>query len=45
MFSSIPELLDELLIGGNVGRRARIASRIPASMVPAIRRDKFCCAM
>ena len=41
MFSSIPELLDELLIGGNVGRRARIASRIPASMVPAIRRDKF----
>jgi len=41
MFSSIPELLDELLIGGNVGRRARIASRIPASVVPAIRRDKF----
>jgi phenylacetate-CoA ligase len=41
MFSSIPALLDELLIGGNVARRARLASRIPASVVPAIRRDKF----
>jgi hypothetical protein len=41
MFSSIPALLDELLIGGNVARRARLASRIPASIVPAIRRDKF----
>ena len=41
MLSSIPELLDELLIGGNVGRRALIASKIPPSVVPAIRRDKF----
>jgi phenylacetate-CoA ligase len=41
MLSSIPALLDEWLIGGNVGRRARIAARIPPSMVPAIRRDKF----
>jgi phenylacetate-CoA ligase len=41
MLSAIPELLDDLLIGANVARRARLAARIPPSIVPVIRRDKF----
>lgn len=41
MLSWIPELFDELLIGGNVPRRAKLAARIPPAIVPAIRRDKF----
>src|SRR5580700_2479760 len=41
MLSSIPALLDQWLIGSNVRRRARIASRIPPSVVPALRRGKF----
>src|SRR5262249_19178471 len=41
MLLSIPELLDDFLIGANVARRARIAARMPPSLVPAIRREKF----
>ena len=41
MLSRIPELLDNLLIGANVPRRARVASHIPPSIVPGIRRSKF----
>jgi phenylacetate-CoA ligase len=41
MLSSIPELLDELFVGGNVPRRAKLAARIPAWIVPPLRRDKF----
>ena len=41
MLSRIPELLDNLLVGGNVERRARLAAHLPPRLVPAIRRDKF----
>src|SRR5438093_12789387 len=41
LFSSIPEVIDNIFIGKNVARRARLAARIPASIVPAIRRAKF----
>ncbi len=41
MLYRIPELLDDLLIGPNVARRAALAVRIPPSIVPGIRRGKF----
>ena len=41
MLYRIPELIDELVIGSNVARRARLAVHVPPSIVPAIRRDKF----
>ncbi len=41
MLYRIPELLDDLLIGANVPRRAALAVHIPPSIVPAIRRGKF----
>jgi phenylacetate-CoA ligase len=41
MLSRLSELLDEVLVGNNVARRARLAARIPPALVPGIRRDKF----
>lgn len=41
MLSSIPEVIDNIFIGGSVARRARVAAWIPPSVVPAIRRGKF----
>jgi phenylacetate-CoA ligase len=41
MLSLIPELIDDLLVGKNLARRARLAPLIPPAIVPVIRRDKF----
>jgi phenylacetate-CoA ligase len=41
MLYRIPELIDELVIGSNLARRARLAVHVPPSIVPAIRREKF----
>ncbi len=41
MLSRLSELLDEILVGNNVARRASLAARIPPGLVPGIRRDKF----
>ena len=41
MLSQFAELLDNVLVGTNVPRRARLAARIPRSIVPRIQRAKF----
>ena len=41
LFSRIPEVIDEVFIGGNIARRAKAASRLPPSLIPGIRRGKF----
>jgi phenylacetate-CoA ligase len=41
MLSRIPDLLDNLLVGSNIERRAWLAARIPPWLVPVVRRDKF----
>jgi phenylacetate-CoA ligase len=41
MFSWIPELIDNVVVGKNLALRAKLAARIPPSMVPGIRRAKF----
>jgi phenylacetate-CoA ligase len=41
MLSLIPELIDDLLVGNNLARRARWALLIPPAIVPYVRRDKF----
>jgi phenylacetate-CoA ligase len=41
MLIRIPELIDDLLVGGNVPRRARLAARIPPRAAARIRREKF----
>ena len=41
MLIRIPELIDEWFIGDNIPRRARFATKLPASIIPGIRRTKF----
>src|SRR5215471_10445762 len=41
MLIRIPELIDDWFIGDNIPRRARFATKLPASIVPAVRRTKF----
>ena len=41
LFPTIPEVIDDVFIGGNVARRVKIASLLPPSIVPGIRRGKF----
>ena len=41
MLTRIPELIDEIIVGDNLARRARLAVRIPPRIVPAVRRSKF----
>jgi phenylacetate-CoA ligase len=41
LLSRIPEIIDNVFIGGNVARRAKAASRLPPSLIPGIRREKF----
>jgi phenylacetate-CoA ligase len=41
MLIRIPELIDAWFIGDNIPRRARFATRIPAAIIPSIRRIKF----
>jgi phenylacetate-CoA ligase len=41
LLSSIPEVIDDLFIGGNIERRAKLATRIPTAVIPLIRREKF----
>jgi phenylacetate-CoA ligase len=41
LLSRIPEIIDNVFIGGNVARRAKAASRLPPALIPGIRREKF----
>ena len=41
ILTRIPELLDDWFVGDNMARRARLATKIPASMLPALRQSKF----
>jgi phenylacetate-CoA ligase len=41
MFSRIPELIDDHIVGKNIELRAKLASKIPPGLVPSIRRAKF----
>jgi len=41
LLTTIAEALDNRLIGANVPLRAKVAARIPPSLVPALQRDKF----
>lgn len=41
MLSRLPGLIDDLVVGGNLPRRARLARRIPPAAAAAIRRGKF----
>ncbi|MGE5243097.1 MAG: phenylacetate--CoA ligase family protein [Betaproteobacteria bacterium] len=41
MLSRIAELVDDVVIGGNIPLRARLATNIPSSVVPRIQREKF----
>ena len=41
LLSRIPEVIDDVFIGGNIARRAKAASRLPPSLIPGIRRGKF----
>src|SRR5690242_5457716 len=41
IWSRIPELIDDVFVGNNIARRARLAARIPPTVAPAVRRAKF----
>ena len=41
MFSRIPELIDDYIVGSNIELRAKLAAMIPPGIVPSIRRAKF----
>src|SRR5262245_45951699 len=41
LLTNIAEAVDNTFIGGNVQLRAKLAARIPPTIVPAIQRDKF----
>lgn len=41
MLAWIPELIDDWIVGDNIPWRARLATRVPPSAAPAIRRAKF----
>lgn len=41
MLSKIPELLDDVLIGDHLARRAKLATLVPKWIVPPLQRDKF----
>jgi phenylacetate-CoA ligase len=41
MLEQIAELIDTVFVGNNIGRRAALATHIPPSLAPVIRRSKF----